>query len=97
MAKKQILKHEIHKYYRRRVGDKKRIVYSCAVPGCTHYLEPDMVIGKMSICWNCRQPFVVPEKKQLINAKPWCDDCRATRRKVKVPVAVEKLLDEILK
>jgi hypothetical protein len=97
MAKTQPFQHKIHKYFRKKVGDKRRVIYACAVPGCTHYLEPAMVKNKMSICWNCEQPFIMPDKLQLINSKPWCEDCKEGRKKKKPDEAITKLLSEIIK
>lgn len=97
MAKKQILDHKVHKYFRKRVGDKARVIYACAYPGCTTYQLPEMTLGKLSVCWSCKQPFLLTDKLKLLIAKPWCEECSATRKKKLVDDSVLQLVDLLAK
>lgn len=76
MAKKN--KH-VHRYQLRDYG--KRKVYACTLPDCTHFHYPDMVRGKISLCNQCGQEFIltndiVTEK----TVRPRCKDCRAAKK-----------------
>lgn len=66
----------IHQYRRTNIGVKnKYIVYACNLPLCTHYLRPELVEGKLSLCCRCDKPFVMTKEKLRL-ANPHCDDCK---------------------
>jgi hypothetical protein len=63
-----------HKYYRIKVGVKKRIKYRCSLFGCVHHIEPSLALGRESICWICGEIFYL-DKISLTLAKPHCKNC----------------------
>lgn len=63
-----------HKYQRETLG-KDYIIYKCVLPGCTHYLPLPLIVGKVSICWNCGMEFIIRKGKNGINKKPKCENC----------------------
>ncbi len=77
--------HQFHKYYKMLLG--KKIVYKCAVPDCAHYVLRELVLNRISICWNCNKPFTLPKAISLLTSKPWCPECQKTR-KVKKEITI---------
>ena len=70
------MKH-IHRYQRANIAKaqgKKYEVYRCSLPDCNHYLVPELVAGKKSICWRCGDPFVITTNLLRL-AKPHCKNC----------------------
>ena len=70
-------KNHIHKYRRITVAGSE--VYGCALPTCTHYMPKHMeslLLGKMSICWSCDEPFVL-DSEALREEMPICLNCRS--------------------
>lgn len=70
----------IHKYIRKDIGRKivnshriPQIVYACN--DCTHYLLPEFIIGKESLCWNCNSPHKIKTRSGRVKKKNVCDDC----------------------
>lgn len=63
----------VHKYERVKMGkDKSFIVYKCALPGCTHYIQETFIQGKIALCWRCNEEFVIGAK---VHRKPLCPSC----------------------
>jgi hypothetical protein len=85
------MKHT-HKYYRIRVGRDKRPVFRCAIPGCVHKCEKELVIGRFTICHRCDEE-VVMTRKMVELAKPHCDDCTKVTEK---RAAIIELLEQKL-
>lgn len=73
----KIERHKIHKYRRVNIANKPReyYVYRCMLPNCNHYVKDVLILGKSSICWSCKIPFVIVKEKM----KPICEDCRARK------------------
>lgn len=70
----------IHKYVRVKLGRAKTYeVYKCALPGCSHFVIPPLVVGRLSLCWRCGLEFVITEK--LLFKKPHCENCTNHRTK----------------
>jgi len=61
------------------------------MPNCTHYLPKKMVLGHVSLCNICNNPFVM-DKHAMRLAKPRCNDCRQTKEGVNVKLVA--LFDE---
>jgi hypothetical protein len=60
----------IHKYRRIKIGkNKDYVVYKCFLD-CPHYITPELVIGRMSICWYCGNEFEMT--KASLKLKPTC-------------------------
>ena len=75
MAKTGGKKH-IHKYQRiqRTYRDG---VWACALPDCTHFMPhnvSDQVPGKLSLCWDCGEPFILDETN-MDKDRPVCFKC----------------------
>jgi len=68
-------KNHVHMYHLVPfIGDK---VWACALGDCTHYMPKHMenfVLGKKSLCWNCRQEFFLDEEN-MKNPEPVCMAC----------------------
>lgn len=69
--------HQVHKY-KRVTTDKDKEIYKCVLPGCPHYISPDLVLGRFSECWECKMTFIMNEKS-ITRLKPKCNTC-ITRR-----------------
>lgn len=64
-----------HKYRRKWLGKNKEYeVYACVLPGCLHYIVPDLLEGKESICWRCNKVFTMTNTTKEL-AKPHCKNC----------------------
>jgi hypothetical protein len=90
-----ILKH-VHRYQRRNIAKsqgKTYLVYYCSLPDCNHYLVPELVVGKKSICWKCGEAFILTADLARL-AKPHCKKCgtQGTKR-----VEDSKTMEEFLK
>ena len=88
--------HDIHRYNRvDPVRSDGRIMWRCMLTNCRHFLVDRMVVGQLSLCNRCFEPF---EMKifNLDQKKPHCFSC--TRRRKEAP-AVDILanLKDILK
>lgn len=66
--------HKIHMYKRYSVGAKKWVIYRCMLPNCTHHVLPQMLVGRLSICYRCGEDFTCGEK-DLNRAQPHCEPC----------------------
>lgn len=65
----------IHRYIRRTLTPRSTtLIYACIEPGCSHYVYPNHLVGKISLCNKCREPFVITPKLALL-AKPHCKAC----------------------
>ena len=72
MSHKTGSKKHIHKYKKLESG-----IWACALPNCTHYMPlnvADQVSGKVSICWECNQAFILDERA-MENEHPVCIEC----------------------
>lgn len=76
-----------HKYYKSHIGwgKGKKTVYRCALPDCSHYVAPNAVLLKYSLCWKCGKEFILPKAVSLLTSKPWCPSCAKDRKKVVEP------------
>lgn len=87
----------IHKFERKLWGKRKDWpIYKCVLPGCGTYYPEDLIAGKESICWRCKEPFIITPKAFL--KKPHCLDCvnPKLRRGVTKPKEVSLEISDIL-
>lgn len=63
----------VHKYKRTTLG-KEYVIYRCMKVGCSHYIPPELIIGRISECWRCGEAFEI--EKGRINVMPICKECR---------------------
>lgn len=88
------MKRHVHKYFRVNAGKTKDyFVYRCAIPDCSHYIQENFILYRMTICWECGEPFPVNDyisTRKIVYPK--CNDCR-----VKIPEDIGSLAEEILK
>ena len=72
----------IHKYQRTTIGSKgKFIVYRCALPDCSHYIPPELVVGRRSLCNSCANEIIINRDDITIGTiKPICEDCKERNR-----------------
>jgi len=80
-----------HKY---KTGTK---VFFCTLPNCTYRHDPDLTLGKATICWRCGKEFLQNEYSLRL-AKPHCPACHKSDKpemelahEVRLPV-----LDELV-
>lgn len=74
--KKQI--NHIHKFRRKTYKTTGSHIYFCTLPDCYFKTEPDILIGKQSICNRCGNPFIL-NSYSIRTVKPHCDDCTIKR------------------
>lgn len=72
-----------HKYERIRLGKNKRVEFKCVIPGCVHHIAPELVVGRLSICFECGDEFVMTKYNVKKHAKPRCINCIAGGNKIK--------------
>jgi hypothetical protein len=73
--KKMAKAKHIHQYERRDIGKKAPYyVYKCVLPNCPHYISEQLVVGRLSICHYCSEPFEV-KQSDLRLVKPHCENC----------------------
>jgi hypothetical protein len=87
-----------HRYARIKLKG-SHTVYKCQNPGCTHFIVPDLLEGRIAQCFHCAKDFVITKAKALL-AKPHCDDCtRVTsftnKSKKKDLTKLQDLLDDL--
>jgi Zn-finger nucleic acid-binding protein len=60
------------------------------IPNCNHYITPELIIGKYSICPECQQEFII-NKAATQRVFPKCADCKG---KVELRGAVKDLVEK---
>lgn len=73
-------KYSAHKYKKTVFRQSRTVVFKCTLPGCTHFILPELLLGRKSICWRCEKEHVVIDNGL---AKQICESCRSLRRKKK--------------
>ncbi len=68
--------NHIHTYWRDR---KRKNIYKCAAPDCSHYIEKNFLEGKQSLCNSCGREIVLTPY-HLTTARPKCDFCSKHKR-----------------
>lgn len=90
-----------HKYQRikwrsRKADGEPYIIFKCMLPGCTHYVPRDLVVGNETICWKCGRTFQMAYAHTYL-AKPHCVYCTKGVKKEEVALDdVTANLDKIL-
>lgn len=83
----------VHRYERVNIGvNKEYIVYRCNLPKCSHYLTPELVKDKLTLCNRCGSEMIM-DAFALSLAKPHCHDC--TERKNKNVDKIKDLIGEL--
>jgi hypothetical protein len=77
-----------HKFYR-----PSAIVLQCVKPECNYQLEPGRLIGKISECNRCHEPFIM-SKISVSHVQPHCDSCVVRKAKPDLD-KLSQLLDKI--
>ena len=102
-----LTKHKVHKYKRVYLADKKKIkldkakgkihtpVWKCMLPNCQHYLFTEQMVGKISECWKCKNPFEI-KRIHLERVKPTCSNCRGELKKKLVSEDKKKDIESVL-
>jgi len=74
----------IHKYLRV-INNKPPgyVVYKCIIPGCTHWLRRELLIGREAICWRCGTSMFLT-KPDLDMKKPRHYDCRRVNKETSI-------------
>lgn len=89
------MRKHTHKYQRTDISKtphKEYIVYRCVLPDCNHYIVPELLIGKRSLCHRCDEEFVITSDLARL-AKPHCKECGPKNRKQLVD---DELVDFLL-
>lgn len=70
-----VLNH-IHSYikFKKRPG-----FFRCNSPDCTHFIERDAILNKLSLCTSCGNQMILT-REDLRRAKPKCLDCANTKK-----------------
>jgi hypothetical protein len=73
-----------HKYQRikwrsRKADGEPYVIFKCMLPGCTHYVPRDLVVGNETICWKCGRTFQMAYAHTYL-AKPHCVYCTKGRQ-----------------
>ncbi len=69
------LKHT-HKYVKVTLGrNNDYYLYKCIKAGCSHNIQPVLMIGVEAECYDCGDKFTIDSKSDLIE-KLKCLDCR---------------------
>jgi hypothetical protein len=90
-----------HKYRRiqwrsRQVKGEPYTIFKCMLPGCTHYVPRDLVVGNESLCWVCGKTFQMTYASTYL-AKPHCPNCIKGKEGDAIPLDdVAANLDKIL-
>jgi hypothetical protein len=92
----------VHKYKRVKIKN-SFVVYRCMLPDCPHWIFPDLLPNRKSIC-KCGKEFIISMECSKL-AEPKCDDCRAERSHIIHPprpgerkyVDKDKIISDILK
>lgn len=84
--------HEIHKYYKTKLGD--YTIYRCSLPGCAHYVPYELVLNRVSLCNKCGNEMVMTRAAARL-AKPHCIACTKTKSKSDIPIDIKSLEDFI--
>lgn len=68
--------NHVHTYvkYKHRRG-----YFRCAAPDCTHFLDREAVVGKLSKCPDCLSHFIL-DVDNLKLVKPKCLNCRTSKK-----------------
>lgn len=75
--REKVAKHT-HHYWK--VEGKFTSVWKCADPDCKHFVwasQEYIVLGRSSICWECRQKFTMDDES-LKEDMPRCMDCKSS-------------------
>lgn len=66
----------IHTYvkYKNRPG-----FYRCEAPDCTHIIDKELLLGKLSLCSLCGSQMILT-REDLRRAKPRCLNCSETKK-----------------
>lgn len=84
----------IHRYYKVKIGDKKREVLRCSIDNCSHILyNPELGKFRKTICWGCGEVF---ELGAVILFKPVCNKCTEKRKRLPSPEKIDKAVDTLL-
>jgi hypothetical protein len=83
----------VHKYVRLilKNGAKKA---RCAIPGCAHYINYELAIGRTSICNVCNEEYIL-ERRHFKNSKLHCDNCFKVKEKSEIRSAIVDLLGDL--
>jgi hypothetical protein len=67
--------------------------YRCAAPKCTHYIDKNVLVNKMSLCNLCGNEFMLT-RNDLRRVKPRCAACSNTKT-AKLKKAALTLFDKL--
>lgn len=62
----------IHKYKRKKIGKKGWEVYLCTIPGCTHHVTKDLILGRKALCYYCNREFIITNPRLV---RQHCIEC----------------------
>ena len=98
--KKLLQERSEHLHVYKRVNLAKRgnppyYVFKCTLPGCTHYSQRQLIIGKTSQCPECEQPFELTSENTT-NARPLCEACRPRKKGKDVSATTQSVVDNLL-
>lgn len=98
-------KKHTHKYKKVIQKPSGRTIWACALPDCSHYTTPELVVGKKSICFTCDEEFVLTKALMSQRVRPSCAPCRFKNAKPRqenkeltsvLNTRVEDIVDKLL-
>lgn len=75
MTKLPPSKNHTHQYEKVKWGKNGTVIWKCSLPGCSHYLHVEFILGKACVCFKCGKDFIMTTPK-LLRQKPKCDSCQ---------------------
>ena len=87
--------HKVHKYLRVKTNKNETVIYRCVLPGCTHYITEEFIIGRECLCWRCKEEvtFVI-QGRMKYRTRPYCDLHKKDKVEEVVP---SNVVDDLLK
>lgn len=79
MGKKPL---HFHEYLKTKIG-KDYVVYKCRLPGCSHYISPILVVGRLAQCPICGNVYTITRvmvRNGHMMRLPHCNKCTRGKR-----------------
>ena len=92
-------KNHYHRYRKVKMGkNKDYVVYQCVEPECTHYIAPELLVGKIAQCFYCRNMFTISReqvRKDRQYLKLHCNACTRKEKSNVDPATVDNFLSNL--
>ena len=79
------MKKHTHKYERVQLGNNGYTVYKCILPGCPHFIQLNLALGRLTLCHGCNEEIMIDKSMIQFHGvgvkKPLCEKCKEERKK----------------